>query len=264
MTLPTLQAQYPQHSHLIYAAADTIYFDRYARPLIVSVETNTPHLGIHLHIYDPTPQQLQWCESRKNLTVSWENVNYKFLKKVALRWHNKTDLSNRRQVEMQKKSQTMSPGDFLKLVHNTYYACARFVRLNQILNTSTTTCLSLDVDGLVRKNFNMELPAADIHLYEKPKDGSHLAGALLFQPHSGSKNFLKAYADQLEKSLLEGNIYWFLDQVVLDQLIPQYHKGLLPMSYIDWAMRPDSAIWSAKGRRKELAIFTEELKKYQS
>lgn len=263
MTLPLLQAQYPQSSYLIYAAADTIYFDRYAKPLIVSAERNTPDLGIHLHIYDPTKQQLQWCESRKNLTVSWESVDYKFLKHVAEQWNTKTNLSNQRQIEMKKKSQTLPNRDFLKLVHNTYYACARFVRLNQILNTSSI-CLSMDVDGLIRKNFNMDLSAADIHLYEKPKDSSHLAGALLFQSHAGSRKFLQDYAAQLEKSLLEGDIYWFLDQVVLDQLVPRYHKGLLPMSYIDWAMKPDSAIWSAKGRRKELAIFTEELKKYQS
>jgi hypothetical protein len=34
------------------------------------------------------------------------------------------------------------------------------------------------------------------------------------------------------------------------------------MSYIDWAMREDSAIWSAKGKRKELEIFKKEQDKY--
>jgi hypothetical protein len=34
------------------------------------------------------------------------------------------------------------------------------------------------------------------------------------------------------------------------------------MSYIDWAMRGESAIWSAKGKRKELEIFKEEQRKY--
>jgi hypothetical protein len=54
-----------------------------------------------------------------------------------------------------------------------------------------------------------------------------------------------------------------LDQVVLDQLVPKFNKGLLPMSYIDWAMRADSAIWSAKGKRKELAVFQQEQAKYK-
>jgi hypothetical protein len=50
--------------------------------------------------------------------------------------------------------------------------------------------------------------------------------------------------------------------LILDQLVPLYQKGLLPMSYIDWAMRDESAIWSAKGKRKELEIFKEEQRKY--
>jgi hypothetical protein len=34
------------------------------------------------------------------------------------------------------------------------------------------------------------------------------------------------------------------------------------MSYIDWAMRAESPIWSAKGPRKELAVFKQEQQKY--
>ena len=34
------------------------------------------------------------------------------------------------------------------------------------------------------------------------------------------------------------------------------------MSYIDWAMKSDSAIWSAKGKRKELDVFKQEQRKY--
>jgi hypothetical protein len=35
------------------------------------------------------------------------------------------------------------------------------------------------------------------------------------------------------------------------------------LTYIDWHMSPTSAIWSAKGKRKHLEIFVQELKKYQ-
>jgi hypothetical protein len=66
----------------------------------------------------------------------------------------------------------------------------------------------------------------------------------------------------LRSAIEQDDIYWFLDQVLLDQLVPQYNKGLLPMSYIDWAMRAESAIWSAKGKRKELDIFKQEQRKY--
>jgi hypothetical protein len=122
--------------------------------------------------------------------------------------------------------------------------------------------LSIDVDGLVRGQFVDQLGTEDFYLYEKPKDGTHLAGALLFNGTSGSHDFLQKYANQLRASINKDDLYWFLDQVLLDQLVPQYHKGVLPMSYIDWAMREDSSIWSAKGKRKELEVFKQEQRKY--
>jgi hypothetical protein len=263
MIINSLQGQYPDADKIIYAAADRVYFDQYARPLIVSANRNTPHYHVHIHVYDPSEDQLKWAQLQPNLTVSWEEVNHVFLRKTASNWPKRKNLSNNRQSEMQKKSKSLLPHDFLKLVSNTYYACARFVRLNQILKP-TMTCLSIDVDGLIRKNFSMEFDIKDIYLYEKPKDHSHLAGALLFQPHTGSQNFLNEYADRLLEAIENRDLYWFLDQVVLDDVVTRYHKGLLPMSYIDWSMKPDSAIWSAKGKRKELSMFVEELKKYQS
>jgi hypothetical protein len=79
---------------------------------------------------------------------------------------------------------------------------------------------------------------------------------------AGTHEFLQKYAQQLRLSIQADDIYWFLDQVLLDQLVPIYRKGLLPMSYIDWAMRDESAIWSAKGKRKELDVFKQEQRKY--
>lgn len=263
MILNPIQGQIPTGDQIIYAAADTVYFDLYARALIVSASRNMPHLGVHIHIYNPTEAQLSWASSQNNLTCTWETTNDKDLKNVAKYWPQRTDLENPRQHEMQKKSRSMSGTDFLKLVHNTYYACARFVRLAEIL-PEKTICLSLDVDGLIRKKFAMDFESRDIYLYEKPKDHTHLAGALLFQPNAGCRNFLTEYAQSLRNSLEQNDIYWFLDQITLDRIVPKYNKGLLPMSYIDWAMRADSAIWSAKGKRKELDIFRKELNKYQS
>ena len=262
MNLGKIEGQFPVHNSLIYAAADRIYFDTYARPLIVSAARNVPDYAVHLHIYDPAPDQLQWASLQPNLTVTWEVIDQKSLKRAAKTWPHKV-IDHVRQAEMQKKSKTLSPGDFADLMYRTYCACVRFIRLDQILN-SQTTCLSIDVDGLIRKPFSLEFDSKDIHLYEKPKDGTHLAGALLFQPHTGSRKFLQTYAQELQQAILADNIYWFLDQVILDKIVPQFNKGLLPMSYIDWAMKDTSAIWSAKGKRKELQIFTRELSRYRN
>jgi hypothetical protein len=146
------------------------------------------------------------------------------------------------------------------LVTQTYYACARFVRLAEIL-ADGSTCLAIDVDGIVRRNFSMYInDQHDVFLYQK-KCGGHLAGALLL-PET-CYQFITEFAHNISKNIHSDNIYWFMDQVVLDDVVSRHNVGLLPMSYIDWEMSLPSAIWSAKGQRKELEIFTNEQKKYR-
>jgi len=261
MIIPPLLGNLDQPTFFIYAAADQTYFDQHAKPLIDSVLTNTPNLGIHIHIYDPRPDQLDFCRNRAGVSVSYETLDPVQFNKVTTRWLKRTDFANDRQRQMYKKGQTQGAEVLNLLVRQTYYACTRFIRLAELTRPGQR-CLAIDVDGLVRAPFNHQLGPADFYLYEKPKDGTHLAGALLLNGTAGSYEFMKKYSQQLRMSIEQDDIYWFLDQVLLDQLVPNYNKGLLPMSYIDWGMRPDSAIWSAKGKRKELEVFKAEQQKY--
>lgn len=260
MKLPTRQETLNQKDFFIYAAADSVYFDIHARPLINSVLKNMPELGIHIHIYDPTPDQIAFCQ-QPGVSCTYEHLNPVDFNKITDRWLRRTDFDNDRQRQMFKKGQTLGAQELNKLVKQTYYACVRFIRLAEILPQGQR-CLALDVDGLVRGKFDYNLGTADFYLYEKPKDGTHLAGAILFNGQAGTQDFLQNYADHLTSAINQDDVYWFLDQLILDRLVPRYNKGLLPMSYIDWAMRPDSAIWSAKGKRKELDIFKQEQQRY--
>lgn len=262
MNLPPLLGNLDQANFFIYAAADATYFDHHARPLINSVLTHTPSIGIHIHIYDPRPDQLEFCRSRTGVSVSHEALDPVQFNKVTARWLKRTEFANDRQRQMYKKGQTLGAEGLNLLIRQTYYACTRFIRLAELVRPGQR-CLAIDVDGLVRAPFEHQLGMADFYLYEKPKDGTHLAGALLLNGTAGTHEFLQKYAQQLRASIETDDIYWFLDQVILDQLVPSYHKGLLPMSYIDWAMRAESAIWSAKGKRKELDLFKNEQRKYQ-
>lgn len=260
MIIPPLQGKLNQTGFFIYAAADEKYFDTYARPLINSVIKNTPEYGIHLHIYNPRPDQIEFCNKPK-VSCTYEFIDEQIFNNIRDLWYTRTDFTNDRQRQMRKKGETLGPIELQKLVRQTYFACARFIRLSELLQNNP--CLAIDVDGLVRKSFNYDLgKTADFYLYEKPKDGSHLAGALLFNNTLGSKKFLDEYATLIKNSIEKDDVYWFLDQFILDNLVNKYNKGLLPMTYIDWAMRPESAIWSAKGKRKELAIFKQEQAKY--
>lgn len=262
MKMPPLLGNLDQNKFFIYAAADTVYFDLHAKPLINSIIANTPEFGVHIHIYNPRPDQIEFCRNRPGVTCTYENTNEVDFQHATDYWLTRNQFDNDRQRQMFKKGQKQGRTELAVLIRQTYYACTRFIRLAELLRPGQR-CLSIDVDGLVRGPFTDQLGAEDFYLYEKPKDGTHLAGAVLFNGTSGSHEFLQEYAGRLRTSIGEDDLYWFLDQVVLDQLVVKYHKGLLPMSYIDWAMRNESAIWSAKGKRKELDIFKQEQGKYQ-
>ena len=261
MKLPPLLGNLDQDKFFIYAAADSIYFDLHAKPLINSIVANTPEYGVHIHIYNPSQEQINFCRSHQSVTCTYENPNDNDFQHAADYWLTRGGLTNERQEQMFKKGQKLGRDELLKLIRQTYYACARFIRLAELLRPGQR-CLSIDVDGLVRNKFSDQLGPQDFYLYEKPKDGTHLAGALLFNGTAGAHSFLQEYANRLREDIDKDELYWFLDQLILDELVPKYHKGLLPMSYIDWAMRGDSAIWSAKGKRKELDIFKQEQNKY--
>ena len=260
MIIPPINGNCNQQDFFIFAAADTVYFDVHAKALINSVLANATDVGCHIHIYDPRPDQIEFC-NRSRVSCTYETTSPTEFNHVAAYWTDRTNFANDRQRQMFKKGQTLGSAELLKLIKQTYYACTRFVRLAEILQPGQR-CLALDVDGLVRKSFDYQLGDSDFYLYRKPKDGTHLAGALLFNGLPGSNNFLQQYAQVLRKNIQENELYWFLDQVVLDELVPLYNVGLLPMSYIDWAMRGESAIWSAKGKRKELEVFKREQQKY--
>ncbi len=255
MIIPPLEGKLNQEDFFIYAAADEKYFDLYAKPLINSVIKNTPEYGVHIHIYNPRQDQIDFCNKPK-VSCTYEYIDEQVFDSIRDLWYTRTDFTNDRQRQMRKKGETLGHVELQKLVRQTYFACARFIRLAEILDNKP--CLAIDVDGIVRKPFTYKLGAADFHLYEKPKDGTHLAGALLFNGGEGSNAFLQEYAALIKESIQKDDVYWFLDQFILDNLVPKYKKGLLPMSYIDWAMRPESSIWSAKGKRKELEVFKRE------
>ena len=261
MLLPPIQGSLSQEKFFIYAAADSIYFDLHARPLIKSVLANTSEHRVHIHIYDPRPDQIEFCNSYPGVSCTYEYLDDQEFDLVLKYWQSRTTYNNDRQAQMGKKGRTFGPEELKRLIKQTYYACARFVRLAELLHPGQR-CLSIDVDGLVRGDFDVDLGAEDFYLYEKPKDGTHLAGAILFNGQPQSYAFLQEYATVLKTNIEQNELYWFLDQVILDQLVPKYRKGLLPMSYIDWAMKEGSPIWSAKGKRKDLEVFKQEQRKY--
>ena len=265
MIIPSLSGKLDQNNFFVYAAADSGYFDKFGRQLVNSVKQNTNY-GVHLHLYNPTPGQLDFCHQTDRVSVTWETFAPEQFESAIQHWSrtNLPEPQNSRKNKMLGLKQFTDNTNLPMWIYKTYYACMRFVRLAEFV-TEPCRFLEIDIDGIVRAPFQLEFAddaTKDFYLYQKEK-GGHLAGAILYTPKATAVQFIKELAQVIRHEIEQDNIYWFLDQHSLDSVIAKYNKGLLPISYVDWRMQSDSAIWSAKGKRKELEIFKQELRKYQ-
>jgi hypothetical protein len=218
--------------------------------------------NIHLHLFNPRTDQIEYCQQAQ-VSTTWEQVPDLLFDPATQRWDGILT-SESAKLHYDRTANAMVKGGDITLqerIKKTYYACARFVRLAELF--CAVPILALDVDAVVRKTLPV-LPADhDFYLHHiTGRKARYLAGGLWINPTDCSRNFLKEYRDQLVAYLTNDYIYWSLDQDLLDSIVPRYNHGQLPISYIDWNMRPNSYIWTAKGTRKDLVAFVNEQQKY--
>jgi len=264
MLLPTAHGSLQQTDYYIYTACDTEYFDNFGTILINSIRTNT-NLGIHVHLFNPTEQQIDFC-IQKGASVTYEHIGPESFAIAAERW-NSTVLSDLEKTQLDRTLNAMRKGrdrTILERMQKTYYACARFIRLRDVFDQSVPA-LAIDVDAVVRRP-PVQLPdTKDFYIHHiTGKKARILAGGVFLNPTAGSNQFLTEYAEKIKTYLDSDYIYWGLDQDILDQVVPKYNYGQLPIEYIDWNMQPSSRIWTAKGTRKELLSFVNESARYKS
>jgi hypothetical protein len=146
----------------------------------------------------------------------------------------------------------------------TYFACARFIRLRQLINRPQKV-FAIDIDAIVRKPIIILENNFDFYIHHiTGRKARFLAGGMFLLDNARSLKFLNEYADTLEQHISSDHLYWSLDQDVLDSVVPKFNYGQLPLSYIDWNMQSDSAVWTAKGERKRLPAFVSEKSQYNS
>lgn len=211
MKLPSITGSTNLDGKYFYFAADKEYFDLYGKALALSLKARAPWAKIHVHLYNPTPLQLSWCDS-KNISYTHETVIIDNVDKLR-----------------------------------TYYACVRFIRIPEIFK-DTALVLSLDCDQLANNTipetkFDQDTNQSRVTI---KKNGESLASAIAF----GRDNFRKEYMNRLIKKFDSDEIYWFLDQDILNDLIRE--KQVLTMGF-DWTgtkMTEHQMMWTAKGERK--------------
>jgi hypothetical protein len=265
MILPTVHGNIQQKDFFIFTACDTVYFDEFGKNLINSVLKNTT-VGIHIHIFNPREDQIEFCQKNLRISCSYEHVLPDAFIDAANKWSiEPTDPKEKLKYDRIKNSMVKG-GDhsLVDRIQKTYFACARFIRL-ETLTKIGDKFFAMDVDAVVRKNIPQLSADKDCHLFKiTGKKARVLAGGMYFSGSARGYEFIKEYASELQKNLETDHIYWSLDQDVLDPIVPKYATGDLPSTLIDWEMQPNSIVWTAKGARKDMPAFIAEKKKYNS
>jgi hypothetical protein len=263
MLMPPLHGKLDQPNFFIYAACDHDYFNDFGPALINSVLQNT-EFGVHLHLYNPASEQIAYCKNHSRVSVTHEHAPVELFDVCASQWATTpadpelADRHRRILTAMTKGKDT----SIQQRIQRTYFASARFVRLQQLIQPGTQA-LAIDVDAVVRKNLPALSAAKDFYIhYISGRKARYLAGGLYLTGNAGGLDFLKEYAAMLKTNIEADNLYWGIDQDVLLDLVPKYQWGNLPSEYIDWQMQDSSYIWTAKGTRKDLAVFVNEKQKY--
>jgi hypothetical protein len=261
MILPTLHGAVAPVDFFIYSACDSDYFDEFAKSLIRSIQVNSPD-HLHLHIFNPRQDQLAWCATQANLSVSYERVDASVFTAATAKCSNPVDELAQSQLDRTRNAMKKGRDSGLhQRMQKTYYACARFIRLSTL--AGSRSFMSMDVDAVVRGSIPKLDRQYDFYLHKITGAKARiLAGGMFVNAQGRSQEFLNQYAAELQQSLEQDHIYWGLDQDVLDRVVPLYTSGHLPISMIDWDMHPDSCVWTAKGTRKDLPKFISEKKRY--
>jgi hypothetical protein len=263
MILPPLQGNLDQPGLFIYAAGDSDYFRDFGPALIGSVQRNTT-VGLHLHLYNPTPEQIKYCRSQERVSVTFELAPLELFELATQPWL--ADSADTLQQDRRRRMITaMGKGHDPSIQHRvqrTYFACARFIRLQQLIRP-TASVLAIDIDAVVRKNLPTLSNMKDFYIhYIAGRRARYLAGGIYLTGASGGYEFLREYARTLQQQIEQDSWYWGIDQDVLDAIVPRYRWDQLPYELIDWEMLDRSCIWTAKGTRKDLDIFKREQKRY--
>jgi hypothetical protein len=225
MTLPEIQGQKNLSGNYFYFGCDHVYFNEYGKPLALSLRKHAPWAKVHCHLFNPTDEQLVWCDLN-NVSLTYEIVDDSIFE------------------------------------IKTYYACVRFIRIPEIFEKSSRI-ISLDCDSIVIAPLSQDKFLEDTNetkVFWRTKGNKSLASLIIF----GTDEKRYRYADNLKEHFINDTFKWFLDQDVLDDMISKNQFGITTDVYWgSTGKKKTSAIWSGKGDRKFDQEFQRLIKEYK-
>lgn len=178
-------------SPIVFTACDGQYLERFLDGFLQAVDGIGP---VHVHIVNPSGRQIEKLNETAGGSFGFSTEN-------------------------------VPP----ELCHSPYYASARFLRLNNILDQYGSDVLMLDIDLVKLQSWPNIVEAglkADILYFSMPTLMPwirHAAGLILFRNTPSVKMFARRLANLLAPYLKDA--MWFVDQMCLRAII-EGHKGL--------------------------------------
>ena len=141
----------------------------------------------------------------------------------------------------------------------TYYACARFMILPELMAHGLSEALVLDADCLVMNEIDWsQFRDADVGLFfreplantgEWETQGSKIAAGAVYV-NKGAREFTQ----DVRQNIAKGPFQWFIDQRALNEAHDKHKDKLefygIPSNFMDWEFVEGSTIWTGKGDRK--------------
>jgi len=219
---------------VVFACCDTVYFQKYAPAFVSSL--NAIGKDVHIHIMD------------------WEEHDVTLFKKMK----DKVDIKFTLTLQPNKTKQRAEE-------RRTYYACSRFIVLPTLLK-SAGKVMVLDIDMLIMKDF--DFPEKSIgYVPREPlkntsgweKRGTEVLASVTYFTKDSMDYVLK-----IREKILQGPFKWFLDQVVLTEVLKGVDSHHYDIDFSDWEFSDHTTIWTGKGPRKwENKKYVKQQKKFE-
>jgi FkbM family methyltransferase len=209
-----------------YCACDHVYFTTLAKQFVRSCQEHAPWAHIHLHIFDGTQEDQEWCQ-RMGCSVTVEPTPEEYC-----------------ESEETKKA---------------YWVNTRFIRLPELYEDYVKV-IAIDADSifvreLTEQQFEDDLSVSWVTIAGKREQKS-LGSAVGFGPDFARKTLARRLKE-------ESKLEWYLDQKILDQMLNLKDLAEMDIRYSDFHFEDNSYIWTGKGDRKLKNKFTDLLFKYQ-
>ncbi len=233
---------------VIYSVADSVYFDRFGRSFIGALICNAEHHALHLHLYNPREDQLD------------------YLKQTA---------DKCKKIDISFTWTTPNVDEFRGEDLGRYICFTRYIYMYLLQNSAKSACLIMDIDSLLVGNVDRllnQVSSFDLGFYARFNkfyfDTKMLGGAVYIDYSRKGKQLLSAIQHRLDWFVSKGYLLEKLDQIVVYDVYRHHCSNIKFHAFgddiLDLDFTGNGIIWYPKGESRNEGLYNEKLAEYAS